>query len=218
MKKTKKLLDQTHEAILEIDESRTGNGILSQGPANGAPSPNGIDIVAEIKRLQSCLYDLQKRIEPEDVDEEIPDGNFTVVITRIGEMVAAFFHDSLEEVVPMAALTPIPESPPWIAGMLNLRGTTIPVIDVYSRSQRTSREQKVSDFVIVCSIGKQYVGLIVQEIVDVVSNPQGGLESPPADIPFAPYVVKLLRYNGASIPVLSIPRLVATSNIPEQET
>jgi purine-binding chemotaxis protein CheW len=201
----------------EIEEHGPDKEGSSRGPVNRASNPDGVDIVAEIRRLQSRLYDLQKRIEPDDIEEEMPDGDLTAVITRIGADRAAFFHDSLEEVVPMAALTPIPESPPWIAGMLNLRGKTIPVIDVYARIQRRSREQKISDFIVICSVDSRNVGLVVQEIDDVIPNARGNLEPRPTDVAFAPYVIRLLRHNDASIPVLSIPRLVATSNIPEEE-
>jgi len=176
-----------------------------------------MDVLREIDELQRRLYELKKQVAGRAHTEELPDGDLTVLIARVGEERVAFLARSLDEVVPMARLTPMPESPSWVAGVLNLRGRMVPVIDVLARSRRGARRQEVEDLIVICRVDERPVGLVVQEIVDVRIVDRRRLEPPPQDVPFAPYLLGLLKMEGAPGLLLSIRRLAATSDLPEED-
>jgi chemotaxis signal transduction protein len=52
-----------------------------------------------------------------------------LLLCRIGARRFALPADRVERVERMAALTSLPEAPPGIAGVLNLRGVTLPIVD-----------------------------------------------------------------------------------------
>lgn len=176
-----------------------------------------MDVLREIDELQHRLYELKKQVAGRAHAEEVPDGDLTVLITRVGEDRVAFLDRSLDEVVPMARLTPMPESPPWVAGVLNLRGRMVPILDVLARSRRRARTREVDEFIVIGRVDERPVGLVVQDIVDVRTVERRLLEPPPQDVPFAPYLLGLLKIEGAPALLLSIRRLAATSDLPEED-
>lgn len=65
------------------------------------------------------------------------------------------------EAIPMSPIAAIPNSPPWLRGMLNLRGALVPVFDltlVLGMSGHEYREQQV---VLVFDKGPKAVGIVV---------------------------------------------------------
>src|SRR5215470_7075323 len=106
----------------------------------------------EIEQMQHQIYELQLRVQRAAASglEAMPDGELLLLECRVEGQRIALLLDRVEEAVPAAALAPLPESPPWVLGMLNLRGTTIPVLDVASRLLRRGRRLELSDLIVVC--------------------------------------------------------------------
>lgn len=77
------------------------------------------------------------------------------------------------EVLRMAALARIPEAPGWLAGMLNLRGQVIPVIDLRARLGLPARPVGLETPIIVAHAGMRSVGFIADEVSGVLTlSPQ----------------------------------------------
>jgi len=82
------------------------------------------------------------------------------------------------EVVSMVALAHMPESPAWLAGMVNLRGRVAPVIDLRLRLGFPARSITLDTPVIVVQSGARPVGLIVDEVTEVLTLPVQALTAP----------------------------------------
>lgn len=65
----------------------------------------------------------------------------------------------------------MPEYPPYAKGIINLRGSIIPVIDIRIRLQKEEKEYNERTCIIVMNIDSQHVGFIV-DAVDEVTNIQ----------------------------------------------
>jgi purine-binding chemotaxis protein CheW len=171
------------------------------------------DVALQIKDLRKRLYELERLFGPA-VREKVPQGQLVVLITRVGGERIAFLHDAIEEIIPMARLTNVPESPVWIAGILNLRGKMIPVIDVLARVQKKERRQELSDVIIVCQVKDRTVGLVVQEVLEIKEVTSDEVQSAPTDVPSAPHLMGMLQTNGWPVLLLSLNTLIATSDVP----
>lgn len=82
------------------------------------------------------------------------------------------------EVLRMVAATPLPEAPPWVAGVINFRGQVLPLIDLRSRLGTLRREPELSDAIIVVRADKVVTGLVVDEVVEVLPVQPGAVEPP----------------------------------------
>lgn len=85
----------------------------------------------------------------------------------------------VQEIRGYTPVTPIPNTPAYIKGVMNLRGTIIPVVDL--RLKLAMRETEYSPFTvtIVVTVGTKVKGLIVDAVSDVLSIPRTDIQATP---------------------------------------
>jgi purine-binding chemotaxis protein CheW len=113
------------------------------------------------------------------------------------------------EVLRMVALTPMPESPAWLAGVVNLRGRIIPVIDLRRRLGLPSEAPGLSTPIIVTQTGGRPVGLIADSVSEVLALSADTMEQPDALTGNSRAVAAMARAGERLILALDLPWLVA---------
>jgi purine-binding chemotaxis protein CheW len=73
------------------------------------------------------------------------------------------------QIIGIQEITPIPDSPAYAKGVINLRGNIIPVIDVRLRFNKAEETYNERTCIIVTRIDQNYIGFIVDS-VDEVTN------------------------------------------------
>lgn len=63
--------------------------------------------------------------------------------------------------------TPLPQSPPFVRGVINLRGTVLPIVDLAARLGFASAEPSARHAIVVAQIGHQVIGLLVEGVSDI---------------------------------------------------
>ncbi len=86
----------------------------------------------------------------------------------------------VNEIIQFQAITAIPETDDYIKGLINLRGKVIPVIDVRLRFKQEPFEYNDRTCIIVINVKSTVVGLIVEQIADVVEIKEENILPPPA--------------------------------------
>jgi len=78
----------------------------------------------------------------------------------------------VQEIIRLPETTRLPSTPDYVLGIINLRNTIIPVID--TKKKLMSIESAVSEDtrVIIVEIGGKRVGLIVDEVSEVIKVPK----------------------------------------------
>jgi purine-binding chemotaxis protein CheW len=87
---------------------------------------------------------------------------------------------SVQEIRGYAAATPIPNSAPWVKGVMNLRGTVVPVADLRERFALAEAPVNRFTVVIVVQLAGRVVGLIVDAVSDVVVVADADIRPAPA--------------------------------------
>jgi len=83
------------------------------------------------------------------------------------------------EIIGIQNITDLPEMPDFIRGVINLRGKVIPVMDVRARFKLPDRDYDERTCIIVVEIKDTAVGLVVDEVREVMDIPEGSVEPPP---------------------------------------
>lgn len=83
------------------------------------------------------------------------------------------------EIVGIQSITEVPELPEYIRGIINLRGKIIPVMDVRLRFKKNRIEYNDRTCVIVIDIRDVSIGLIVDNVSEVISIPETEIVAPP---------------------------------------
>ncbi len=88
------------------------------------------------------------------------------LLFRVGESVYGCDIDSVREIVPFRRATRLPGAPPFVLGLINLRGTILTVLDLGRRLQ--PRRAPIGDgSIILVDYGTRVVGIAVEEVMDV---------------------------------------------------
>lgn len=83
------------------------------------------------------------------------------------------------EIIGIQQITNLPDMPACIKGVINLRGKVIPVMDVRLRFKMEPRDYDDSTRIIVVEYGGITVGLVVDDVCEVVDIPESKIEPPP---------------------------------------
>lgn len=137
----------------------------------------------------------------------------SLLVVRVGRTSYAVPVHDVIEVVQMVATTPAPDAPAWSSGLINVRGRVVPLIDTRVRLGLAHVEPDLSTPIVVMQIGENTAGLIVDEVVDVVSVPQGQLLSPGPATPSASLLTSVARIDERLILVLDQNRICDASEL-----
>ena len=80
-------------------------------------------------------------------------------------------------------VTPIPLSPPEVAGSLNLRGRIVTVIDLRKRLKLAARAEGTEISFVVVEFNGELYSLMVDSVGDVLTSSQANIENVPANLP-----------------------------------
>ena len=83
------------------------------------------------------------------------------------------------EVIEPKEITPVPNMPPFLMGMISLRGEPIPVMDLANRLQLSETQGGERNIVIV-ELGEGLrAGMLVHQVLEVVKLDPAGIRPPP---------------------------------------
>ena len=89
----------------------------------------------------------------------------------------------VREIRGWTAVTKIPQSPPEVLGVLNLRGTVVPIVDLRRLFRHERADYDAMTVIIVLSIdspsGRREVGVVVDGVSEVVDVDKGGVRPAP---------------------------------------
>jgi purine-binding chemotaxis protein CheW len=74
----------------------------------------------------------------------------------------------VQEIKGYSAITHIPNAPPHVKGVMNLRGTVIPVVDLRRKFSMEMAEFNKFSVIIVVMVGEKVAGLVVDAVSDVL--------------------------------------------------
>ena len=174
-----------------------------------------VTILEQIGQMQRHLAELKASFSEKMVRETVPPGPFDLFVCRARNERYGVPIQLVSEVLPMCRLTDYPEAPPWFSGMLNLRGTLIPVLDVSARIGRRRRAVDASDFIVIVNIKDKRFGLVFQEVFRVFTVDGADLQPPMRDVPEALYVLGIVKAEKMPVFLLSLSALLGTSELPE---
>ncbi len=84
----------------------------------------------------------------------------------------------VREIIRMQTVTRVPGAPPYVEGIINLRGQVIPVVDLRKRLDLVVSEQTNESRIVWVTIHGQDVGVIVDAVTEVLRIPLSSIEPP----------------------------------------
>ncbi|NTB87521.1 chemotaxis protein CheW [Agrobacterium tumefaciens] len=111
----------------------------------------------------------------------------TVGTTDMLEIIAFRLHDqefcvrttTIREIRGWGPATPIPHAPADMIGVMNLRGSVIPIIDLANKLGMRSTEPTPRSAIVVAEVHGMAMGLVVDRVSDILTIPESLLQPVP---------------------------------------
>ena len=111
--------------------------------------------------------------------------------------------------------TTIANAPDFIKGVINLRGTIVPIVDLRIKFQVGEAEYTPFTVVIILNIGHRIVGIVVDGVSDVITMPESQIRPAPefSAAVDTRYIVGLATLEERMLIVVDIARLMLSADM-----
>lgn len=125
---------------------------------------------------------------------------------RIGEQEFCVDIMAVREIRGWTPATPVPHSPRFVRGVINLRGAVLPVIDLADRLGLGTAVETARHVIIVVQIGSRIVGLLVDAVCDILSTADHVVQKTPdlAGDQMQSFVKGLIALEGRMISLIDL--------------
>ncbi|MDA0799632.1 MAG: chemotaxis protein CheW [Chloroflexi bacterium] len=137
-----------------------------------------------------------------------------VIFDLAGETYGADIQ-AVQAIVRMQQITRIPQAPPAVEGVINLRGKVNPVMDLRKRFGLNATEETKDSRIVIVNIGDQDVGLIVDAVAEVTRIPLDSIE-PPSDVVSTvetDYISGIAKFEDRMIILLDLDKVLAGTQV-----
>jgi len=146
-------------------------------------------------------------------------GNSTLARQRAGKYLTFYLEGEeygleilkVHEIIGIMPITRVPRTPPFILGVINLRGKVISIMDLRARFGMRAAEQVAEACIIVVQVGGVQIGLFVDRVSEVLDIPEDEIEDAPSfsvEID-TDYILGVAKSNGRVKLLLDIDRVLA---------
>jgi purine-binding chemotaxis protein CheW len=92
-----------------------------------------------------------------------------LLVFRVGDVQCAVEASAVREIMPILPATRVPGAPAQVAGVINIRGRITTLVD--ARACLGQRSEDADGSLVVLAVGSRVVGLVVDEVIDLISVP-----------------------------------------------
>ena len=106
--------------------------------------------------------------------------------------------------------TPLPRTPSFMKGVINLRGAVLPIVDLGARLGLTTSEPSARHVIMVVNVGRRTLGLLVEAVSDII-NVSDDMVQPTPDVAcdqVKTFVKGLFAIDGRMVSLISLDRVL----------
>jgi purine-binding chemotaxis protein CheW len=142
------------------------------------------------------------------------------VVFRVGD---ADYVVPASDVVQMESFdgaTRVPGAAPFVAGLVQVRGRVVPVVDLRTRFGAPPAERTLDTRIVVVRDGERPVALLVDRAREVIEVPEDAFEPPPPVVAAqaAGFVRAVARVGSRLLLSVDVPKVVGPEPLPEEDS
>jgi chemotaxis-related protein WspB len=123
------------------------------------------------------------------------------LLFQLGDERYAIKAAEVREVLPTLAVRSIPHAPDGIAGIVDYRGTSLPVVDLAQLVLSRAASPRLSTRLIVAGVGSgeqsRLLGLVAERVTEVVHTSPADFQPSGVSTAQAPYLEDVIRVGGS---------------------
>ena len=133
------------------------------------------------------------------------------VTYKLGEETYGINVMQVQEVLRYSEIAPVPGAPPYVLGIINLRGNVVTVIDTRHRFGLTSGELTESTRVVIIEADNHVIGILVDSVAEVVYLRQSEVETAPnvGNEESAKFIQGVCNKNGELLILVELDKMMS---------
>ncbi|HBF28091.1 chemotaxis protein CheW [Rhizobium sp.] len=139
-----------------------------------------------------------------------------IIAFRLHEQEFCVKTTSIREIRGWAPVTPIPHAPYEVIGVMNLRGTVIPIVDLAVKLGMAGTEANERSAIVVTDVNGMTIGLLVDGVSDILTVPLDRLQPlPQATGPSSSFSDGIIAQGQTMICFLNLERMFGDDDAAE---
>lgn len=139
----------------------------------------------------------------------------TLFVMEISEKNFAVPISNVERVVPAVEISPLPNSPEKVQGIINYQGEIIPVLNFRKMLLLEDKETELSDLFVIVKSNKRKIIINCENIQGLINKKKDELSEIQSISPNTKYIYKISRENSEILYIYDIDSFI---NLEEEES
>jgi purine-binding chemotaxis protein CheW len=119
---------------------------------------------------------------------------------------------AVREIIRWTNVTPLPNQPGHSRGVLNLRGTILPVYDLRGRLSGVLTEATDTHVIVIATVGDQTIGILVDAVSDILNVSDEDLKAPPSTVDSSVAQALVSTVDDRLVTILNLSGLFETAD------
>lgn len=171
------LFQSTPASFTARNETLNSLAATFNNPEKIIPVRDPIEIIMAGRSASGCNEEVAM-VEEEFVTSTVADLEF--LCFRVSDELYGINIMDIKEIIKPREVTEVPRAPSFVIGVLSLRGTIIPILDMRMRLGLLRGEVSGKERIVVIRNNESFSGLLVDEVIQVVRLKKESVEPAPA--------------------------------------
>jgi purine-binding chemotaxis protein CheW len=144
-------------------------------------------------------------------------GSLQLVSFRLAQEEYGIEITKVQEIILMGEITRVPQTPDYIKGLINLRNTVIPIVDLRLRFGLTQEETSDETRIMVVNVQGKTIGIIVDAVSEVLRISPEQIAPPPPTVAGLgqEYLTGLVKLDKRLLILLDIDKILTEEEATE---
>jgi purine-binding chemotaxis protein CheW len=111
--------------------------------------------------------------------KNLSEGDRELIAFRIGDQEFCVNIMAVREIRGWTPVTAMPHAPPYMVGVINLRGAVLPIVDLSARLGMKNADATTRHVIIVTQVYRKFVGLLVDAVSDILTVTEDNIQPTP---------------------------------------
>ena len=132
-----------------------------------------------------------------------------LIVFTLDDQRLALSISSVNRVIRVVGITPLPKGPDIVIGIINVQGNIIPVVNIRKRFCLPERDINLNDQIIITHTSKRTIGIVVNSVIGLIESAEEKIVTSEAIVPGIDYVEGVVKLEDGLLIIHDIEKFLS---------